>query len=128
MVGPPINFFGSDTYHMATIIGTYDYLLYSGDSDFLNQHWDGFQEAVAFVIDKIDGTGMINVSGASNWGRTAVSNGHTTDGNMLLYQSLVTGSSIAMWQGNTTLANEWSSLAEKVKAAVNKSNYDASIG
>lgn len=128
MVGPPINFFGSDTYHMATLIGTYDYVLFSGDLNFLNSNWAKYQLAMSFITSKIDSTGMIDITGASNWGRGAASSGHATDGNMLLYRVLTTGSILAEWQGSTDLVSHYQSLAETLKTAVNQQNWDSTIG
>lgn len=128
MVGPPINFFGSDTYHMSTLIGTYDYLLFSGDMEFLKSNWAKFQKAVSFVTNKIDDTGMMSVTGPNNWGRSAPSNGHATDANMLLYRTLVTGAIMAEWLDDIDLSSQYSSLAEDVKDAVNQHNWDSDIG
>jgi hypothetical protein len=128
MVGPPINFFGSDTYHMATMIGTYDYLLFSGDLTFLSSNWAKYQSAMSFITAKIDNTGMIDITGANNWGRGAASSGHTTDGNMLLYRVLITGSILAQWQGSTDLESQYRGLAETLKSAVNQHNWDSTIG
>lgn len=128
MVGPPINFFSSDTYHMSTLIGTYDYMVFSGDTAFLNSNWGKYKSAVSFVTNKIDGTGMMNVNGPNNWGRTAGSGGHATDGNMLLYRTLVTGAIMAKWQGENNLSTSYSALADKVKNAVNQNNWDSGAG
>lgn len=128
MVGPPINFISSDTYIMSTLIGTYDYVLFSNDIAYLTSIWSRYQRALAFITNKIDGTGMMNVNGPNSWGRTARSDGHTTDGNMLLYRSLVTGAAMAQWLGHGDVANQYSDLAEKVKSAVNQQNWDASVG
>ncbi|KAH8897136.1 glycoside hydrolase family 78 protein [Thozetella sp. PMI_491] len=128
MVGPPINFFSSDTYHMSTLIGTYDYVLFVGDMDFLDSIWNKYLSAMSFILAKVDSTGMIRITGANNWGRTATSDGYTTDGNMLLYGCLVTGAAMAEWKGDTALATSWASQAEILKAAVNSNNWDDSAG
>lgn len=130
MVGPPINFYGSDTYHMATLIGTHDYILHSNDLAFMNSNWVGYVKAMTFITSKIDQTGMLSVTGSANWGRAASEVGHTTDGNMLLYRCLMTGSSLANWTGHNDLITTYTGLATKLKAAVNDpaNNWDSAVG
>lgn len=124
MVTPPINFYGSDTYHLITMIATYDYILYSNDMDFLNQHAESYKKAMAFILSKVDGTGLLNVTGASNWGRKASDAGHSTDGNMLLYGTLTTGVIIAKWLNEAPLVTQWEIAASKLKAAVNSASHN----
>jgi hypothetical protein len=113
---------------MATLIGTYDFVLFTGDMDFLNSIWEQYIRAMNFVISKIDSTGMMSVTGSGNWGRTASSSGHATDGNMLLYGCLITGATVAEWKGNASLASTWLSRAEALKTSVNRNNWDDSHG
>jgi hypothetical protein len=40
--GPPLSQKGSDTYHMWTMIGTYNYFLYTNDTNFLASNWQGY--------------------------------------------------------------------------------------
>ena len=37
--GPPLSLQGSDTYHAWTLIGAYNYYLYSGDIEWLQTTW-----------------------------------------------------------------------------------------
>ncbi|QKX63152.1 uncharacterized protein TRUGW13939_10321 [Talaromyces rugulosus] len=126
-VPPPINIFGSDTYHMATLLATYDYILFSGDTDWLTQRWDKFMLGMSFARQKIDSSGLINVTGGNNWGRTAVSTGHTTDGNMLLYGCLLRGAEMSSWM-NDTIGTQWLAQAETLKQAILERNWDPSVG
>ncbi|PWY76311.1 hypothetical protein BO70DRAFT_388634 [Aspergillus heteromorphus CBS 117.55] len=50
--GPPLSQKDSDTYHMWTMVGTYNYMLYTNDSDFLEQNWEGYQKAMTYIYDK----------------------------------------------------------------------------
>ena len=127
--GPAFNIFGSDTYHMAVMIGTYDYYLYSEDKNFLRGIWSKYQVAMSFITTKIDSTGLLNVTGTNDWGRLT-QGGHNTEANMMLYHTLVTGGSLATWSGNPSLASTWTSLAATLKSVVNspKLNWDASVG
>ena len=67
MVGPPIGFYNSDTYHMATMIVTHDYVLHTNDMDFLCSNWAKYEKAMAFITTKVDETGLLNVTGTANW-------------------------------------------------------------
>ncbi|TVY89802.1 hypothetical protein LAWI1_G008167, partial [Lachnellula willkommii] len=126
--GPGLNIFGSDTYHMATLIGTYDYFLFTNDTDFLSGNWDRYKAGMKFITNKIDGSGLLNVTGTNDWGRSAAQGGHNTEANMFLYQALTAGSALANWTGDAASASAWSSLAATLKTAVNKLNWDASVG
>ncbi|KAE8443300.1 hypothetical protein EG329_002016 [Mollisiaceae sp. DMI_Dod_QoI] len=125
--GPGINIYGSDTYHMATMIGTYDYFLWTNDQAWLTTTYPKYKSAMGFITAKIDTTGMLSVTGTNDWGRLS-QGGHNTEANMLLYKVLTSGSQIATWAGDSSSSSAWSSLASKLKAAVNANNYQASAG
>jgi hypothetical protein len=72
---------------MTTMIETYDYVLYSNDLKWLRSIWAGYQNAMVYITSKIDDTtGLLNVTGASVWGRSATDEGYSTIGIMLLYR------------------------------------------
>ena len=52
--GPPLLQLGSDTYHMWTMIGTYNYILYTNDTEFLTSNWLGYQLAMKYITSKVD--------------------------------------------------------------------------
>jgi hypothetical protein len=93
---PPLNFYGSDTYYMSTLIGTYEYVLYSGDIDFLTSHWAAIVFAINWIAAKIDATGTPDVTATADWGRLT-QGGHNTEANALLYRVLITGAIVAGW-------------------------------
>ncbi|KAF8858209.1 Six-hairpin glycosidase [Acephala macrosclerotiorum] len=125
--GPGINIYGSDTYHMATLIGTYDYFLWTNDKTWLTTIYPKYKSAMEFITAKIDSTGMLSVTGTNDWGRLT-QGGHNTEANMLLYKVLTSGSQIATWAGDSNSSSTWSSQAANLKAAVNANNYAASVG
>lgn len=130
-VGPPIGFYNSDTYHMATMIATQNYILYSNDTEWLEAVWSRYQMAMSYITAKIDTeTGLVDVTGTSGWGRSATEAGYSTIGNMLLYGVLISGSSLANWTGESDLATKWEGLAATLKAAVNSPDYnwDSAVG
>ena len=127
--GPGLNIYGSDTYHMATMIGTYDYYLFTGDNTFLSANWARYQLAMSFITAKIDSTGLLYVTGTNDWGRLE-QGGHNSEANMLMYKVLTSGSSLATWMNNASLSDSWLATAATLKAAVNSAsnNWDPSVG
>jgi uncharacterized protein (DUF608 family) len=115
---------------MATMLGTYLYYLFTKDDTFLSANWQKYQLAMTFITAKIDSTGMLDVTGISDWGRRQ-QGGHNTEANMLLYKILTSGSSLATWMNDTTgLSSTWLAQAATLKAAVNdaNNNWDATVG
>lgn len=129
MVGPPINFYGSDTYHMSSIVGTYEYILYTGDTDFLSTNWDKIVLAVGFVTGKLDSTSLLDVTGTNDWGRYT-QGGHNTMANAFMYATLTKGATMANWTSNPETAATWTAQAAALKAAINSAslNWDPTIG
>ena len=83
--GPPLSQLGSDTYHMWTLIGTHNYFLFSGDTEWLQDVWANYTKAVGYVLGKVDSSGLMNVTGLRDWARLG-GGGHNSEGNALLYQ------------------------------------------
>ena len=130
MAGPPLNFYGSDTYHLSSLIGTHEYILYSADMKFLTSNWAKIKLAIDFTVKKIDSTGLLHVTGASDWARFN-QGGRNTAANALMYRSLITGSIMAGWAKDTSVsATKWISQAQALKAAINTTalNWDPSVG
>jgi hypothetical protein len=125
--GPQFNFYGSDTYHMWTLVGTYNYYLYTGDRGWLNGIWGLYQQGVDFVTAKIDGNGLLNVTGTADWARGG-QGGENIEANALLYQVLTTGSVLAGVEGNSSLAATYGSRAASLKTRVDALLWDASAG
>lgn len=83
--GPPLSQKDSDTYHMWTLVGTHNYYLYTGDAEWLHTVWANYTKAVAFVENKVDASGLMNVTGLRDWARLG-GGGHNSEGNALLYK------------------------------------------
>lgn len=129
MVGPPINFWGSDTYHMSTLIGTYEYVLHSGDVTFLRNNWDKIALGVSFVAFKMEAPDLMLVTGAADWGRRP-QGGHNTPANAMLYRTFITATAMANWIGKAGGLAWWMTRARALKAAINSpnNNWDANVG
>ena len=54
---------------MWTMIGTYNYLLYTNDTDFLEMNWPKYLQAMDFIYGKVDESGLLNVTGLRDWAR-----------------------------------------------------------
>ncbi|MEK8174823.1 hypothetical protein NKH77_54510 [Streptomyces sp. M19] len=86
-----MNFPGdSDAYHLWTLIGTADYLRFSGDLEWVRGVWDGYLRGLAHITAKIDRDGLLDVTGAADWAR-ADADGKNLEANAILYRALVTG-------------------------------------
>ncbi|KAF4624323.1 hypothetical protein G7Y89_g13849 [Cudoniella acicularis] len=105
--GPPLLQLGSDTYHMWTMIGTYNY---------------------NFIYNKVGQSGLLNVTGLRDWARWQTGfNG--SEPNMILYKTLMTGADLAAWVGDTTnLTSTWQQQAASLKKAINTYCWDAGYG
>ncbi|KAH7350613.1 putative alpha-L-rhamnosidase B [Rhexocercosporidium sp. MPI-PUGE-AT-0058] len=129
MAGPPLNFYGSDAYHMSSLIGTFEYVLYSGDLQFLTFNWNAIKRAITYVVKKLDQeSGLLYVTGTGDWGRTS-QGGFNTAANALMFRALVTGSLMADWVSDPN-SSRWEEQAYVLKAAMNSAvfNWDPAVG
>lgn len=67
--GPPLLQQGSDTYHMWSMVGTYNYVLYTNDTSFLVQNWPKYLKAMDFIYGKVGANGLLDVTGIRDWAR-----------------------------------------------------------
>ncbi|CAG8020403.1 unnamed protein product [Penicillium salamii] len=127
--GPPLSQKDSDTYHMWSMIGTYNYVLYTNDTDFLLKNWGGYLHAMDYIYGKvIYPSGLLNVTGTRDWARWQQGY-NNSEAQMILYHTLKTGSSLATWAGDSTnLSTTWSSQAANLKKAINTYCWDESYG
>ncbi|KJA26502.1 glycoside hydrolase family 78 protein [Hypholoma sublateritium FD-334 SS-4] len=116
--GPPLSQQGSDTYHAWTLIGTYNYHLFSADTDWLLDVWANYTKAVAFLEGKVDSSGLMNVTGLRDWARQG-GGGHNAEGNAILYRVLVTASELATYANDTALSLAWAQNATALKQVFN---------
>lgn len=55
---------------MWTMIGTYNYVLYTNDTEFLSENWDGYLLAMNYTYGKVNyPSGLLNVTGTRDWAR-----------------------------------------------------------
>ncbi|KAL9064123.1 MAG: hypothetical protein Q9157_007945 [Trypethelium eluteriae] len=122
--GPPLLQQGSDTYHMWTMIGTYNYVFYTNDTAFLQQNWAGYTRAMNYIYAKVLSPGLLNVTGTRDWARWQ-QGWNNSEANMILYRTLTTGSSLATWVGDTTnLSSTYASRAAALQTAITTYCWD----
>ena len=125
--GPEFNFYGSDTYHMWTLIGTSSYYLYSADKSWLDGIWSQYQQGMSYITGKLDGNGLLNVTSTSDWARGG-QGGENIEANALLYEVLTTGATLAQVEDKSSLANHYNSQAANLKTHINARLWDGPTG
>ena len=125
--GPEVNFYGSDTYHLWTLIGTANYVQYTHDTGWLAGEWANFVRALDYSLGKVGSDGIMNVTGTNDWARGG-QGGENIEANSLLYRALITGAQLARTQHDDADATSWEDTAARLKAAVNAKLWDAAAG
>ncbi|MEV6535719.1 alpha-L-rhamnosidase [Streptomyces sp. NPDC051639] len=125
--GPPFNLTGSDTYHTWTLLGTATYYTYSADRAWLDSEWADYKRGMAFIINKIDGNNLLNVTRTQDWARVG-QGGENVSANALLYAALKAGAALATIEGDSSLAASWTGRAAAIKTAANSLLWDSSKG
>ncbi|PKY04195.1 bacterial alpha-L-rhamnosidase domain protein [Aspergillus campestris IBT 28561] len=123
------NLKGLDIYHLWSMIGTFYYVLYSNDTDFLERNWEGYKSAMSYIYRKVDSTrGLLHLTDTCNQDKLQqVSNNLETQ--MILYHALETGAQLATWTPNSlTISDKWSKQAEDLKQAINTHYWDDDYG
>lgn len=114
----------SFNYHLYSLIGIYDYYLYSGDQAYLSNHWETFKFALNYSTSFIDSSGMANVTTSADWLRFGMG-AHNIEANAILYYTLNLGTTLARTLNDTTVA-AWSRYAIDIKKAANAGLWDPS--
>lgn len=85
--GPPMGYGGefSDTYHLHTLLGVWQYILFSNDLPWLRRRWAAYLEALEVSIAKVDETGLLHVTSTSDWLRPGMT-GHNLEVSAILYE------------------------------------------
>ena len=125
--GPQINWTASDTYHMWTLVGTSTYYLYSADKAWLDSIWNQYKLGVAYISNKIDGNGLLNVTNGLDWARDG-QGGENIEANAILYRALLGGASLATAENDSATASTWTQRAATLKSAANSRLWNENIG
>lgn len=83
--GPPLSYHNefSDTYHMHTLLGVYDYVMYSGDVNWLRKKWPDYMRAFYVSVSKIDSKNLMHVTSPFDWNRHGMG-GHNVEASAML--------------------------------------------
>ncbi|KAK7953957.1 alpha-L-rhamnosidase A [Apiospora saccharicola] len=83
--GPPLSYHNefSDTYHMHTLLGVYDYVMYSGDIDWLRKKWPDYMRAFYVSVSKVDSKNLMHVTSPFDWNRHGMG-GHNVEASAML--------------------------------------------
>lgn len=84
----------SDTYHLHTLLGTYDYVLYSNDSAWLEQKWPQYLHALRVSTSKVDSKNLMRVTSSYDWNRHGMG-GHNLEATAILYAALKRSAELA---------------------------------
>lgn len=125
--GPPLSQQGSDTYHAWTLIGTHNYFLYSGDLAWMQNTWRNYTKAVQYLENKVDGTGLLNVTGLRDWGRLW-QGGHNSEANAIFYKVLINSAELAVYLNDSLLATSYATNASALKTAFNDAFWSTEEG
>ncbi|MZD09485.1 alpha-L-rhamnosidase, partial [Streptomyces sp. SID5785] len=127
--GPAVNFIGnSDAYHLWTLIGTAEYVEFSGDLTWARKISGGFRRALDHITAKIDDDGLLNVTASSDWARRD-SDGKNLEANAIMYRALLACAGLATALDDRATAAACTEKATALKAAVEDAGYwDAAKG
>jgi len=127
--GPPLLQQGSDTYHMWSLIGTYNYVLYTNDTAFLRRNWPKYLRAMAYITAKQTyASGLLRVTGTRDWARWQTGY-NMTEAQMILYRTLATGVDCAAWMSDASgAATRWAAAAASLRTAVTTHCFDPARG
>ncbi|KAL9603718.1 MAG: hypothetical protein Q9219_001037 [cf. Caloplaca sp. 3 TL-2023] len=87
--GPPMGYRGefSDTYHLHTLLGVWNYVMFTDDIPWLQSHWDAYLRAFEYSLAKVDRTGLFHVTSTADWLRPGMT-GHNLEATSLMYYVL----------------------------------------
>lgn len=116
--GPPIGTFGqfSDTYHLHHLLGTYMYVLYSGDLDWLRFRWDKYVTALEVSIAKVDEFNLMHVTSIFDWNRIPQI-GRSVEPSAILLEVLGNSIKLAEWISKPQGEN-WEATRERLRKGI----------
>lgn len=117
----------SYTYHLYSLIGLYNYFIYTGDMAFLQQHWEGTKLALNYSLSHVDGTGLQNVTTPNDWLRFGMGS-HNIEANAILYNVIGLVSDLASVLNDTALVPSWTNYSTGIKTAANALLWDYEAG
>ncbi|KAK3994677.1 Six-hairpin glycosidase-like protein [Cladorrhinum sp. PSN332] len=124
--GPPMGYHGefSDTYHMHTLLGTYFYVLYSGDLDWLRgPRWERYLKALGVSTGKVDEYDLLHVSSTADWLRPGMT-GHNVEATAILHEVLGKSAILAEWLGKgvkeESMVTSWKQMQSRLSNGLSR--------
>lgn len=122
--GPPMPYGAfSDTYHLHALLGAYNYVLYSGDLNWLQENWFAYMRALDVSTSRVDATGLLHVASSADWLRPGMT-GHNLEASAILHEVLHKSVKLAHFIGDDIPEAQegglWMSIAGRLKAGVEK--------
>jgi hypothetical protein len=120
--GPPMGAYHefSDTYHLHTLIGTYEYVLYSGDIAWLKDRWSSYKLALGISTAKVDNLNLMHVTSVFDWIRPGMG-GHNVEASSILYEVLGNSLNLAKWVGDNetaTKGEKWAEIRTRLRKGI----------
>ncbi|GGV24280.1 hypothetical protein GCM10010182_53410 [Actinomadura cremea] len=125
--GPELDKWGSDTYHLWTLVATWDHYLHTGDRRWLSTVWDDYTEGVDFITGKIRDKGLVHITGTFDSVRI-LAEGENLTANALTWRVLDTGAKMAEAQGDSGLARSYAKRADELRKAIDTHLWDEEVG
>jgi alpha-L-rhamnosidase-like protein len=125
--GPEVNYDGSDTYHMWTLIGAELYYLYSGDKAWLDGIWASYALGMEYILAKVDGNGLLDVTGTADWARDN-QGGENIEANAILYGLLTRAAYLAEVENDGAHASSYAAAAASLQTQIQALLWDSTVG
>ncbi|KAL8735542.1 MAG: hypothetical protein Q9166_000710 [cf. Caloplaca sp. 2 TL-2023] len=122
--GPPMGYNGefSDTYHLHTLLGVWNYVLFTNDVAWLQSHWSAYLKAFEYSLAKVDLTGLYHVTSNADWLRPGMT-GHNLEATSIMYYVMQKTYKMAEEILKDPYAKEqfgrWNSLGERMERGIN---------
>lgn len=118
----------SPTYHLYSLIDAAYYHTYTGDLAYLQGKWDAWKLAMNFSLGFVDEeSGLFNATNRADWLRSGMG-GFNIEANAILYYTLNQGLSLAAALNDTSVIEQYTSVAAGIKTAANAQLWNATAG
>ena len=123
--GPPLglNREFSDTNHQHSLLGVYNYVLDSGDLNWLQENWAEYLTALEVSLGKVDSTGLMHVTSGADWLRPGMG-GQNLEASAILHEVLQTSVQLARFIGDDRPdardGGRWMAVAAGIKQGIEK--------
>lgn len=124
----PIYIYGSDTYHIWTMVSIYNtFFLNNNSQEWLENAWEKYKKGISYIWPQVDHTGTLKIKQGLDWGRPPVED-HSMSANCILYRALVNGVELAELVHDTATSKLYSERATSLKNSINETLWDEEAG